>query len=76
MDVTEKSLGVLIDELFTTSLKCWFAQEVVMHSEDEAEVYKAAKTAQRTNARRNLLIRAIDERVGEQFASPTEKTYA
>lgn len=76
MDIGKKSIGVLIDELITTSLKCWFAQEVVMNSDDEKELAIAAKKAQLMNARRNALIRAIDERLGESDISPTDKTYA
>ena len=75
MDIGKKSIGVLIDELITTSLKCWFAQEIVMSSKAEEEISKAAKTAQRMNARRNALIREIDIRLGEQYFSPTEKSY-
>jgi hypothetical protein len=76
MEIDRKSIGVLIDELITTSLKCWFAQEVVMSSKDEKELATAAKKAQLMNARRNALIRAIDERLGESDISPTDKTYA
>jgi hypothetical protein len=76
MDISQKSIGVLIDELITTSLKCWFAQEVIMNSTDEKELVIAAKKAQLTNARRSALIRAIDQRLGEGDFSPTEKTYA
>jgi len=75
MEIDKKSIGVLVDELITTSLKCWFAQEVVMSSEDEKELAKAAKQAQLMNARRNSLIRAIDTRLGEENISPTGKTY-
>ena len=75
MDIGKKSIGVLIDELITTSLKCWFAQEVIMSSKDDAQTASAAKTAQQMNARRNSLIREIDMRFGEQHYSPTEKSY-
>jgi len=75
MDIDKKSIGVLIDELITTSLKCWFAQETVMNSENENELAIAAKKAQSMNARRNALIRAIDKRLGEGTISPTGKTY-
>jgi hypothetical protein len=71
-----KSIGTLIDELFTTNMKCWFAQETVMHEVDESKVAVAAKQAQVLNARRNKLIRAIDERLGDADISQTEKTYA
>lgn len=76
MDIGRKSIGILIDELITTSLKCWFAQEVVMSSRDEKELATAAKKAQLMNARRNDLIRAIDKRLGDGDISPTDKTYA
>lgn len=74
-DINRKSVGMLVDELITTSLKCWHAQEVVCGNSDAEEVAAAAKTAQRLNARRNGLIRALDERLGESGLSPTEKTY-
>ena len=76
MDIDKKSIGVLIDELITTSLKCWWAQEVIMNSDNEKDLAIAAKKAQLTNARRNALIRAIDERLGDGDISPTDKTYA
>lgn len=61
MGIERKSIGALIDELSVVNLKCWFAQEEVMHAEGDEAVAKAAKTAQITNARRNQLMRAIDE---------------
>lgn len=72
MDIGKKSIGVLIDELITTSLKCWYAQEKIMGGED---ILNSAIDAQRLNARRNALIRTIDERLGEGDISPTGKTY-
>lgn len=75
MGITVKSTAVLIDELITTSLKCWFAQEDVMQGSTAEEIAEAAIIAQRTNARRNELIRAIDERLGDLDNSPLEKTY-
>jgi hypothetical protein len=76
MDITKKSTATLIDELVTTSRKCWDAQEKVMRGGSDKEVADAAKLAQKTNARRNELIRAIDERLGEADISSLEKTYA
>lgn len=72
MDVSKKSIGTLIDELITTSLKCWYAQEDIMSGKD---VSNSAIKAQRLNARRNALIKAIDKRLGEGDISPTGKTY-
>ena len=75
-DITEKSTATLIDELITTSMKCWFAQEDVMAGGNDAKVAEAAKLAQITNARRNALIRAIDDRLGESGNTQLKKTYA
>ncbi len=74
-DITRKSTATLIDELISTSMKCWHAQEAIMKEIDSDKVAKAAKMAQITNARRNELIRAIDARLGETN-TPLEKTYA
>jgi hypothetical protein len=76
MDVSEKSTAVLIDELITTVVKCFFAQEDVMKGGEDAAVAAAARKAQELNARRNQLIRAIDERLGEAEYTVTPKTYA
>lgn len=70
-----KSLGMLIDELITTNIKCFMQQEVVTHSDDTVEIATAAVLAQQLNARRNQLIRAIDKLLGDSDVSPTAKTY-
>jgi hypothetical protein len=75
MGIDVKTTATLMDELFTTLLKCFYFQEVVMKSSDEGEVARAAKRAQETNSRRNLLITAIDERLGEGSTSALIKTY-
>jgi hypothetical protein len=75
MEIDRKSVGVLIDELITTSMKCWFAQEKVMSSTNTEDIAKAAKDAQALNARRNKLITAIDVQMGSKYLSPTGKTY-
>jgi hypothetical protein len=74
-DITKKSTATLIDELITTSMKCWYAQEDVMSETEPDKVAEAAKLAQITNARRNALIRAIDARLGDTNTQ-LEKTYA
>jgi len=73
--IAEKSTATLIDELITTSMKCWNAQEKVVAGGDDKEVAEAAKEAQETNARRNKLIRAIDRRLGEEERTQLGKTY-
>ena len=74
--ISKKSLSILIDDLITTSLKTWMAQETVMKETDPSLVAAAAKQAQSLNARRNKLMRAIDEYENDIDGSPTEKTYA
>lgn len=77
MNIDKKSTAFLIDELFTTLFKCWYAQEDIMNeSLSTEERLKAAIKAQRMNARRGELMRAIDERLGEGDRSVLEKTYA
>lgn len=73
--IEQKSIATLIDELVTTSQKCWAAQEAVMRETDATKIAEAAKIAQQTNARRNALIRAIDARLGE-VNTQLPKTYA
>lgn len=72
--IETKTIGMLIDELITTNIKCWFAQETIMKSQDESEIAKAAKSAQTLNKRRCALIQAIDKLTGESF-SITDKSY-
>ena len=76
MELDVKSVGFLIDELITTDLKCWFAQEDIMNEKlSTEERLEAAIRAQNMNGRRNGLIRAIDAKLGEGHLSPTAKTY-
>jgi hypothetical protein len=52
------------------------AQEKVMNEAiDEQVRWEAAVSAQKLNARRNQLIRAIDASLGQGEITPTEKTY-
>lgn len=62
----KKTTGELIDQLITADIRCWFAQEDIMNEDLSGELrLKAAILAQRTNARRTALIRAIDEKLNE-----------
>lgn len=75
MSIEKKSIATLIDELVTTSQKCWHAQERVCDKRlPDAERLAAGELAQITNARRCALMRAIDERFGDATGLP--KTYA
>lgn len=75
MNIEVKSTAALLDELLTVLIKCWSFQEVVMKSQDEKEIARAAKGAQSTNAHRNALVRAIDQRLGEGEVTALLKTY-
>jgi hypothetical protein len=75
MKVDVKSIGILIDELITTDIKCFMAQEDISSAKDDTAVADTARKAQQLNARRNQLIRAIDERIGEEVLTVSEKTY-
>ena len=64
MGIETKTLGTLIDELITTNIKCFMAQEPGGD----------LKKAQQLNKRRCQLIQAIDK-VLKQEGSMTDKTY-
>ena len=66
---------MLIDELITTNIKCWFAQERLMSATNDRDAAEAARDAQSLNARRNALMRAIDETLGQGSITLTEKSY-
>ena len=69
------NLGALVADLTETLIACWDAQERVMNSSDPVVVAPSAKAAQQLNAKRNQLLRAIDQALGEGSISVTEKTY-
>lgn len=77
MDIRAKSTGFLIDQLITTNLRCWFAQEDIMNSDlPESKRLEAAIRAQSQNAIRSQLIKAIDEVLGEgDITMGGDKTY-
>lgn len=75
MGIEQKTTGMLIDELITTVMKCFFAQETLMTSSSIQERSDSAIKAQVLNARRNKLIVAIDKSLGRSEHSPTYKTY-
>lgn len=76
MNIQQKSIATLIDELITTSQKLFHLQETVVSSKDDKVVAEAARNVQKLNARRNSLIRAIDEYHGQESITQTGKTYA
>lgn len=76
MGIETKSLGFLIDQLITTSMRCWYAQEDIMNkSLTHEQRLAAAIKAQQQNAIRTELIRAIDIMTGNTEFTNTTKTY-
>ena len=77
MGVENKTIGILIDELITTSMKCWHAQEAIMDPtlSDSARL-AASERAQRSNAKRSALIIAIDKKLEDSEFTLDIKTYA
>ena len=68
--------GQLIDLLFTTDYKCWWAQEKIGDETlSDEERLKAAIQAQEYNAKRTRLIRTIDHLLGFSEDTNTDKTY-
>lgn len=74
---SEKTPGLLVDELFTTNMKLWYAQEDIMKSPAGSEqALVAAKRAQELNAKRTAVMRTIDKLLDFTQDMPSEKTYA
>jgi hypothetical protein len=74
--ISEKTPGMLIDELGTTLIKCFMAQEDIMNPKLSSEEQRlAAIRAQELNSRRNKLIRAMDSYYNLEDQSHTSKTY-
>jgi len=76
MGVSIKTTGELIDQLITTNIKCFMAQDKIVDNKlSPLERLKAAELAQQTNARRTALIRELDKRLGDGADTLLEKTY-
>lgn len=75
MDITRKSIGMMIDELSIVNIRCWYAQEKLMNEFlSDKERLDAAILAQQANAKRSALVSAIDKALsGEE--SNFGKTY-
>jgi hypothetical protein len=76
--VTSLTPGQLIDLLFTTDYKCWWAQEDLMKYKDSdpEKSAQAAVRAQEYNAKRTKLMRTIDSVLDFSEDTNTEKTYS
>ena len=75
--LSEKTPGIITDELFTVNTKLWFLQEDIMTApENSDKALMAAKKAQDLNAKRNKLIRTLDDLFDYSADTYTEKSYA
>lgn len=76
-EIERKSIGFLIDELFTTDHRCWNAQDRIMDkSLSDKERLDAAIQAQVMNSKRSDLMAAIDKRLGDGHLAPVKKSYS
>lgn len=76
MGIERKTVGELIDQLITVDIRTWNAQDDLMdESLTDEERLQAAILAQKSNARRTRLIRAIDELVGDGDITGFVKSY-
>lgn len=75
MDIRKRGIGVLIDDLCTTSQKLWHLQEIYMNGDStDKEIADAFRKIQTLNVRRNALINELDKLEIDVFTT-TEKTY-
>lgn len=74
MPIETKTLGMLIDELCTTSQKLFRNQDLLAGLKDDA-AGRLFKETQTLNRRRSELIQAIDRKYGEDDQTVTDKTY-
>jgi len=73
---SEKTPAILMDELFTVNTKLWFEQEKLLASpKGSGEADEHAKKAQELNAKRNRLMRGLDEILDFEEYTVTEKSY-
>lgn len=76
MGMERKTVGELIDQLITVDIRCWMAQDDIMdESLSKEKRLEAAIMAQKSNARRTQLIRAIDELLGDGGITGFVKSY-
>jgi len=75
MDITRKSIAMMIDELSIVNIRCWYAQEKLMNESLSAEErLDAAILAQKSNAKRSALVSAIDQALSGEVSN-LGKTY-
>lgn len=75
MDIRKRGLGIIIDDLITTSQKLWHLQEIHMdENATDKDIADAFRKIQSLNVRRNALINELDKLEPDVFTT-TEKTY-
>lgn len=70
-----KTPGLLIDELFTVDMKVWHLQEKIMAGGKAEDIAKYSTDCQLLNAKRNKLIKSIDELLNFSLDTVSMKTY-
>lgn len=62
----QKTIGELIDELIIVNLKIWACEDIKrIHEDDDKKVADACRKTNKLNPRRNALIAAINEELGQ-----------
>lgn len=75
MDIRKRGLGIIIDDLITTSQKLWHLQEIHMdENATDKDIADSFRKIQSLNVRRNALINELDKLEPDVFTT-TEKTY-
>jgi hypothetical protein len=76
MGVERKTIGELFDQLVTVDIRCWMSQDKIMDENlSDQERLQAAILAQKSNARRTQLIKAIDRLAGDGDITGFTKSY-
>ncbi|MBU8921001.1 MAG: hypothetical protein KOO63_04070 [Bacteroidales bacterium] len=73
--VSDKTPGVLLDELITTNMKLWYLQERLMSAKSDSDKATLGVETQLLNGKRNKLMRSIDTLLDFSDDSVSFKTY-
>jgi hypothetical protein len=76
-DIRKKTIGMLIDELFTVNMKLFHIQDDLAYPDfhTKKQVNKNVSEALKLNSLRNQLVIAIDKELGYGDVTRTKKTY-
>jgi hypothetical protein len=75
-NIEVKTIMQLVDQYWSTMMRCWLAQDRIMdESLSTEDRLKSAIVAQEQNALRTELIKVLDNRLGSKGVTNTSKTY-